>query len=237
MKKIIAIVIAASLAAFLVGCGSVLDVIDELADKETQATESPTTAPVESAAPTPQAPPETTLPEPDLPEETQTPERDYDFRNTYWGMTLSEVEQAEGGEVIDRADDWLFFFSEDVAGMSAVIAYGFENGKLANGMYMFELDHDNADAYIKDFDELKEKLTGLYGEPPTDALLWNDDQYKEDVQNYGTAVAEGQLTYIAVWETEITRITLHLRGDNNDISLTLIYDQLEDGGASEDSGL
>lgn len=237
MKKIIAIVIAASLAAFLVGCGSVLDVIDELADKETQATESPTTAPVESAAPTPQAPPETTLPEPDIPEETQTPERNYDFRNTCWGMTLSEVEQAEGGEVIDRADDWLFFFSEDVAGMSAVIAYGFENGKLANGMYMFELDHDNADAYIKDFDELKEKLTGLYGEPPTDALLWNDDQYKEDVQNYGTAVAEGQLTYIAVWETEITRITLHLRGDNNDISLTLIYDQLEDGGASEDSGL
>ncbi len=121
--------------------------------------------------------------------------------------------------------------------MSAVIAYGFENGKLANGMYMFELDHENADAYIKDFDDLKEKLTGLYGEPPTDALLWNDDQYKEDVQNYGTAVAEGQLTYIAVWETDITRITLHLRGDNNDISLTLIYDQMEDGGASDDSGL
>ena len=237
MKKIIAVVIAALLAAYLAGCGSVLDVIDQIADKETQATESPATAPAESAAPAPEAPQETTLVEPEIPDENQTPEHDFDFRNTNWGMTQSEVEQAEGKEVIDRADDWLFFYSEDVAGMSAVIAYGFENGKLANGMYMFELDHENADAYIKDFDDLKEKLTGLYGEPPTDALLWNDDQYKEDVQNYGTAVAEGQLTYIAVWETDITRITLHLRGDNNDISLTLIYDQMEDGGASDDSGL
>ncbi len=237
MKRIAAVTIAFLLIASMLGCGRGLDVINQLTNKEEQATEAPTATPAETpieiqADVSTEAPTENPTTEPETP-----PESDYNFRNTYWGMTQSEVEQAEAEEAVGKDDEWLFYHSDDIAGLSATIGYSFENGKLTGGMYMFDAAYDNGDAYIEDFSDIKEKLTEKYGDPGTDALLWSDDQWKDDPQNYGTALAAGHLSYIATWEAETTEVTLYMSGKDNEVSLTLIYDQIEGGDDSNDNGL
>jgi hypothetical protein len=237
MKKLSAISVAFILVVFLLGCGSGLDILKQLIRGDTQATETPTLSHTETPTSNPTLLPTITHTENPTLEPTITSEPDYDFRNTFWGMTQYEVEQAEGGTVIEKSDDWLIFYDADVGGMSATIAYGFDNGELSNGMYMFEAEHNNGNAYIDDFTDLKDQLIDLYGQPIVYELLWTDDLFKNDPQNYGVAVSYGHLSYLATWETESTQLTLHLHGDNHDTSLTLIYGQVGGGGLTNDNGL
>jgi len=155
------------------------------------------------------------------PEPTTPP--NFDFRSVSWGMTIEEVKQSEKLELLHEGDADLLYSSEYVAGLPATIIYRFQNQKLVQGSYTFDALHSNANDYIDDYNNIKEALTKLYGNPLVDEQVWKDDLFKDDPSSYGLAVSAGQLLYATQWETETTAIVLGLSGDNYEISHFLFY--------------
>lgn len=166
---------------------------------------------------------------------TQAP--DFDFRNTYWGMTQDEVIASETEDLVEQSDEWLAYYSTDVAGMSSDIGYKFESNSLVAAIYAFDEEHTNENDYINDFSDLKEALTSVYGTPSIDTITWKNDLYKDDPQDYGFAVSCGHLVYVASWKTPTTEISLVLHGDNFDISLGIRYQSIGFVDGVDDNGL
>jgi len=93
--------------------------------------------------------------------------------------------------------------------------------------------HTNSNAFIEDLNKLKSILTEKYGKPESDDVVWLDDLYKDDPNNWGMAVSAGHLVYDVVWKTKTTKILEKLRGDNFDVTLLVQYSSLELSGLEE----
>lgn len=152
---------------------------------------------------------------------------DYDFRSTLWGYTKDEVKQAENREPVDEADTAILFGTTTVAGLNANVFYKFDSDRLVQAAYIIEIEHTNYNLYISDYEHSKEALEEVYGEPKSEGMLWSDDLFKDDEQDYGIAVAYGYLSYGATWETPTTRIYVTLKGDNLEISHTIVYEDIK----------
>jgi hypothetical protein len=160
-------------------------------------------------------------------------EKPTDFRKTSWGITRQQVKAAESSKLI-KEDEQGLFYSSQLSGFGEVlIGYIFAQGKLVRANYASEVRHTNSNAFIEDFDKVKSILTEKYGKPESDDVLWLDDLYKHDPDNWGMAVSAGHLVYEAVWKTKTTKILEKLKGDNFDIALIVQYTSLELGGLEE----
>ena len=62
-------------------------------------------------------------------------------------------------------------------------------------------------------------------------IVWDNDLYKDDREEWGFAVSLGHLTYVTLWLLNRTEVFLSLSGDNYDINLNLTYNSrtLKDG--------
>ena len=148
--------------------------------------------------------------------------QDFDFRKSVWGMTQGEVKKTEKAEIIDAEADTLCYQGE-VAGLDCFVFYYFTDGKLSSSGYGVTEEHMNKNGYIDDYDKLKTLLSKKYGKPTDDDVIWKNDLYKDDYQDWGFAVSMGQLVYQSAWENEKTRILLYLRGDNFNVFLGIKY--------------
>jgi len=177
---------------------------------DTVQNETQTTIPVPTQSPTP------------TPIVVENP----DFRNVKWGMSLEEVISIEG-EPDDSGDTGLLYLDVDVAGFNPSLLYEFnDEGKLYTGCYFFNHPHTNKNDYIYEYNTLFKKLTSIYGDAIEDREVWKNDLFRDDPSEWGFAVSAGHLAKLARWETDTTRITLILTGDNFDISFALIYESL-----------
>lgn len=162
----------------------------------------------------------------DVPEtQTETAETpmNCDFRNTAWGMSMNDVINIEGTPPDDSDDNAIVYLDREICDFSTSVYYLFNNDKLIGGMYSIQESHTNENAYIDDYNKLKEALISKYGEPDADNIDWKDDLYKDDPQDYGFAVSLGDLTYVSTWNLPDNLISLVLRGDNYKISLGILY--------------
>lgn len=163
------------------------------------------------------------------------------FRNTRWGMTAEEVKATDPGLEFIDSDGTLIVENVKVAGLTAATLFSFDNnGVLYQGGYVFTHEHSNATDFVDDYYTLQKQLVSKYGEPTLDEVKWKNDLLKDDPQNYGVAVSTGQLEYNTIIESGGTKIILRLSGDNYDITLALVYQNMnhaEEGPALDDSGL
>lgn len=148
---------------------------------------------------------------------------DPDFRNAKWGMSKEEVISSEQSQPDESSKDSIIYYEREVAGFDAILGYSFTDNRLSSGLYVINTKHTNDNDYIDDYDNIKKALISKYGTPDADRVNWKNDLFKDDPQDYGLAVAVGDLEYTSVWEKQNGSITLHLSGDNYDITLGLLY--------------
>jgi hypothetical protein len=160
-------------------------------------------------------------------------ERPADFRKTSWGMSRPQVKAVEPSKLIKEDDQGLFYSSELSGFGDVLIGYIFVEGKLVRASYVSEVRHTNSNAFIDDFIKIKSMLTDKYGKPESDNVVWLDDLYKDDPDNWGMAVSAGHLVYDAAWKTKTTKILEKLKGDNFDVTLIVQYTSLELGGLED----
>lgn len=149
-------------------------------------------------------------------------ETKYDFRKTNWGMSKEQVKATEDKKPLDE-DNNGFFYQINIDSMDFYCVYQFLEDKLYQGTYLFFGKHTNENDYIYDYENLKETLTKKYGQPKSDKIVWGNDLYKSDKQEWGLAISIGHLAYTASWETLNTEIGLMLSGDNYKINLAILY--------------
>jgi hypothetical protein len=152
----------------------------------------------------------------------------YDFRETNWGMSKEQVKATEDKKP-DIESDGMLAYEETTSGKNFVYIYFFSEDKLHTTSGSISTgEHTNKNIYIDDYEELKETLTKKYGKPTLDKVTWKNDLYKNDEQDWGTAISVGHLAYEASWETSTTKIDLSLKGaDNYRIYLILVYKSKE----------
>lgn len=160
-------------------------------------------------------------------------EKPTDFRKTAWGMTRQQVKAVESSKLIKEDEHGLFYSSELSGFGDVLIGYIFAQGKLVRTSYVSGVRHTNSNAFIEDFNQLKSILTEKYGKPESDDVVWLDNLYKDDPDNWGMAVSAGHLVYEAVWKTKTTKIIEKLKGDNFDVTLIVQYTSLELSGLEE----
>jgi hypothetical protein len=165
-----------------------------------------------------------------LPSQTEKPT---DFRKTSWGMTREQVKGLESSKLVKEDEHGLFYRSELSGFGEVMIGYIFAQGKLVRASYLSEVRHTNQNAFIEDFGKIKPNLIEKYGKPESDDVIWMDDLYRDDPDNWGMAVSTGHLVYEAVWNTKTTKVLEKLKGDNFDVTLMVQYSSLELIGLEE----
>jgi hypothetical protein len=155
-----------------------------------------------------------------------------DFRNCLWGMTKKAVIKAEGitESALAYNDDNMMASSSTIAGLSCNIIYIFAYDKLVRAKYYITESHTNNNIFIEqDYPKLKTLLSSKYGQPIDEGTDWSNDLYKDDPQDWGTALAYGHLSFHTQWETEATSIYLYLSGDNFKVTFGIEYTSKEWG--------
>ena len=149
------------------------------------------------------------------------------LRNVSWGMTMSDVQDAEKeAEFIGKFDDNLLY-KTSVNGLDFKLGYYFIDDKLYNAAYILDETHTSENQYISDYENLKAILTEKYGIPNIDKVIWKDDLYKDNQNDWGFAVSIGDLAYLTQWQSHETKIGIFLAGDNYDVALGIVYDSNE----------
>lgn len=146
----------------------------------------------------------------------------FDFRDTRWGMSMQEVKATESGKVWKEEDGFLGYL-ETVAGFSTVLIYVFVEDRLVRARYDFTQRHSNKNEYLADYETIKQILLKKYGKPDSNERIWSNSLFQNDPQQYGLAVARGDMFQMAEWSLPKTEIVLVLSGDNFEIHLVAEY--------------
>lgn len=106
------------------------------------------------------------------------------FRNSEWGMSVSEVEKAEGRDIYLEGTSAILFIVDDfdcVEGNDVSVMYSFTSGKLTSAFV--SIDYSGVSVYSVLYD-LYDLYCDRYGDPTVDG------------------------GYVYVWETEASEITI-----------------------------
>ena len=152
-----------------------------------------------------------------------------DFRKTIWGMSREQVKFIEEEKLIHEDENTLLYEAK-IDKFNCYSCYYFLENTLYRSAYIFNEEHNNKNAYIEDYENIKELLIKKYGKQNWENIDWKDDFYKDIRGNWGLAVARGDLKYVITWETSTTMIQMRLTGENYKINLTIVYysEELED---------
>jgi hypothetical protein len=139
-----------------------------------------------------------------------------------WGSTRDEVKATVSTGPV-REDDQAIWYADTVLGYPAVLQYFFDAGRLRAVVCSLQVHHPNQTDYAGDYSQLKTTLSERHGQPSRDEAVWKSKIYKDEAEDWVTAVASGHLEYRASWETGVTRIDLAMKGGDNAISLVVSY--------------
>jgi hypothetical protein len=147
-----------------------------------------------------------------------------DFRGFNWGDSLSEIKTDEKAKFVNQDKDDLLSYDDQLAGSDVNVNYQFnDNGKLVSGIYVFFKIYSNPQLYIQDFVKFKKLLTTKYGAPNLSKEEWSSNTEPSDKNNYGQAIADGNLTIYSLWTTDRSVIKITLIRHDNHPSLQIHY--------------
>lgn len=147
------------------------------------------------------------------------------FRNTTWGMSKSEVRDAESATLCYE-DTNVLIYEGKLVGCDASIHYRFNDDELEIGAYLIdnELDVDDITAYEK----LQELMEKKYGEPDKSGLTQKYPEKKMSLETYGDyvkAIASGLAELNCIWMNEDSSIFLTCTEDTekHNVQVHMIY--------------
>jgi len=126
-------------------------------------------------------------------------------------------------------ENTLIISDDLVAGHRCSSFYIFDSDeKLGGGIYLLMDEHSDPMEYYNDYLDLVEQFTDLYGErdPQKSKEIWHNERYKNDTEQWGTALVEGDVEFESVWFDEKgNHIDANLRWDAeaSNIFLTIVY--------------
>jgi hypothetical protein len=145
-----------------------------------------------------------------------------DFRKTTWGMDKKTVKLTEPDDPKSEEDSAMIY-SRKVSDMDVLIGYIFVQDKLVRAKYMFHPQHNDLNAYITDQNNIKKALHKRYGKATKERTIWTNELYTNIPSQWGIALGQGYVTFISLWDTPKTEITVTLKGENGKIDLWLEY--------------
>lgn len=134
----------------------------------------------------------------------------YDFRSTFWGMTVENVKQSEPRKPESESASHLSY-KDRVLELDAVVGYHFIDKSLVEAGYAFHEEYERERLYIDQYGKFKDHLSNLYGDPILD----------EDINSFCTdCSAEGEqelesLMLLTEWLTDRSIIRMILMGDTD----------------------
>lgn len=155
-------------------------------------------------------------------------ESESSFRNSSWGDSKDTIKNNESNLELTEDDDLgLTYNGEKLVDLEVLTSYYIDKDYgLYRGLYYVTEEHLNENSYVDDYYTLQEALTKKYGKVYDEQMLWMDDSYKDDPNNYGIAVVTGNLLFSTKWEIDNTEIILALQGDNYSPQLIIGYTDL-----------
>lgn len=149
----------------------------------------------------------------------------YNFRTSNWGDSKEDVLNHEKETQLKQTGPSLTG-NVMVYGLDSFVTYNFNSDQLVRGIYMFYLDYSDTKEYISKYDELKNTVSQLYGDPIYDRIAPLVEESIIDGEEDTESLSLGHVFYITQWETETTSITLGMNSTNNKITVTLGYEDI-----------
>ena len=139
-----------------------------------------------------------------------------DFRGFTWGNALDKVQADEKAHFLFKEGNDELEYKDILGGSDCDVVYIFnDNDKLTSGMYIFSKKYSNPQLYLQDYNKFKALLTEKYGKPLSDKENWLNKTTVAEKHNYGQAVADGNLSLNAVWNTGRSLIKIVLLTTND----------------------
>jgi hypothetical protein len=139
-------------------------------------------------------------------------------------MSRKEVLASEDAKLITNSSDTLMYEVSFLKYQCSVL-YSFHENVLVRAMFLIRQPHVDPALYFKDYIDLKQYLTPLFGMAASDKCDWKNEMYRRDRSKWGFAVSLGFLTCRTVWHNERTQISLAISGGNHQIATNIEYSE------------
>ena len=151
------------------------------------------------------------------------------FEEMEWGLSKKDLVELEGKPTDQRKVRELevLRYQQVVINLNCAIDYFFAANKLSRTRFSFTGDYLDKNAYLQDYQNIKDALVQKFGRPLEEGMKWRDTSYKDDFGSWGEAVSLGHLELSSRWLTPQTEITANLSGIDDEILLTVEYSGLE----------
>ncbi|GEM_PF-822061 len=147
------------------------------------------------------------------------------FEEMTWGQSKKQILESEGkpSDQERRRGLEIMRYQQKVINMDCTIEYMFTANKLVQTRFSFLNNSLDRNAYLKDYQVIKEALIQKFGKPLEENMNWRDSTYRDDFSSWGEAVRLGHLELSSHWQTPQTDILASLGRNRNDIALVVEY--------------
>ncbi len=147
------------------------------------------------------------------------------LEDAQWGMSIDQLKRIEGQPAHQGESQGyqIIGYQKEILERGCLVGYYFSNDRLLGAKFSFLEQHTNKNQNIADFKRIKDLLVQKYGKPVEDKISWEDITFKENISEWGNAVAMGHLEYVSKWSARETEVLLHLFGEEEEISLEVTY--------------
>jgi hypothetical protein len=151
------------------------------------------------------------------------------FEEMKWGLSKKQILEMEGKPLAQRKAKGLDImdYQQKLINLDCSIEYLFAANKLSRTRFSFTTEYLDKNAYLEDYQKIKDALVQKFGRPLEEGMDWRDTTFKDDFGSWGEAVSLGHLELSSRWLTPQTEILAVLSGQNEEIVLTVEYSGLQ----------
>jgi hypothetical protein len=151
------------------------------------------------------------------------------FDEMKWGVSKKQILEMEGKPSAQRKAKGLdvMGYQQKLINLDCSIEYIFAANKLSRMRFSFITEYLDKNAYLEDYQKIKDALVQKFGRPLKETMDWRDTTFKDDFAAWGEAVSLGHLELSSRWLTPQTEIMAVLNGENEEILLTVEYSGLQ----------
>lgn len=150
------------------------------------------------------------------------------FDEMTWGLSKKQILEMEGRPLAQKRTKGLdvMTYEQKLINLDCSIEYIFAANKLSRTRFSFTTEYLDKNAYLEDYQKVKNALVQKFGRPLEEMMDWQDTTFKDDFEAWGEAVSLGHVELSSRWLTPQTEILAVLGGKDEQINLTVEYSGL-----------